>query len=172
MTGIMSVVAGSAQNIVYVPGLVKRLYTGYAGADADWFEGRIPYNTSIDTPPQDQSWSDDDYSGLWQGYFRPTITGVNTFTMQISGSRYDAYVYLWVGSTALSGYASNNALISAAGTASAGTSLVAGINYPIRIQVGYADDSGFFTSSNLNFTLLINSSTSYQTYYNQLTVGF
>lgn len=168
----MSVVAGSAQNIVYVPGLVKRLYTGYAGADTSWFEGRGPYNTSIDTPPQDQSWSNDDYSGLWQGYFRPTVTGVNTFTIQISGNRYNAYVYLWLGNTALSGYASNNALISAAGTASAGTSLIAGINYPIRIQVGYADDSGFFTSSNLNFTLLINGSASYQTYYNQLTVGF
>jgi len=168
----MSVVAGSAQNIVYVPGLVRRLYSGYAGADANWFNSQSPYNVSIDTPPQDQSWSNDDYSGLWQGYFRPAVTGVNTFTMQISGSRYISYVYLWLGSTALSGYASNNALISASGTASAGTSLVAGINYPIRIQVGYADDSGFFTSSDLSFTLLINSSTSYQTFYNQLTVGF
>jgi len=168
----MSVVAGSAQNIIYVPGLVRRLYNGYAGTDASWPDFRSPYNTSIDTPPQDQSWSDNDYSGLWQGYFRPTVTGVNTFTIQISGRNYDAYVYLWLGSTALSGYASNNALISAAGTASAGTSLVAGINYPVRIQIGYRDDAGFFQSSNLSFTLLVNSSTSYQTYYNQLTVGF
>jgi hypothetical protein len=172
MTGIMSVVAGSAQNIVYVSGLVRRLYSGYAGTNANWFDSRSPYNTSIDTPPQNQSWSDDDYSGLWLGYFRPTTTGVNTFTIQISGSRYDSYCYLWLGDTARSGYASNNALISSSGTASAGTSLVAGTNYPIRIQVGYEDDSGFFTSSDLNFVLVVNGSTSYQTFYNQLTVGF
>ena len=168
----MSVIAGSAQNIVYVPGLVRRLYTGYAGTDANWPDSRSPYNTSIDTPPQDQSWSNDDYTGLWLGYFRPTVTGVNTFTLQISGRNFDSYSYLWLGDTARSGYASNNALISASGTASAGTSLVAGINYPIRIQIAYGDDSGFFTSSNFSFTLVVNSSTSYQTFYNQLTVGF
>ena len=168
----MSVVAGSVQNIIYVPGLIRRLYTGYAGASTDWFDGRSPYDTSITQSPQTQSWSNDDYSALWQGYFRPGVSGVNTFSLEISGSRYNAYAYFWLGNTALSGYASNNALIATTGTTSAGTSLIAGINYPIRIQVGYEDTSGIFTSSNLSFTLIVNGSASYQTFYNQLTTGF
>jgi len=173
MTGAVAAVLGSGQNIVYAPGLVRKLYTGYASTNTAYFDSRTPYSTSIDTAPANQSWDDDDYSGLWTGYYRPASSGITTFTINISGDRYNSRSYLWIGATARSGYAANNALIAAgSGGGSAGTSLLGGISYPIRIQVGYEDDSGFFTSSDLSFTLTVNGSTSYSVFYNSLTQGF
>jgi hypothetical protein len=173
MTGAVAAVLGSGQNIIYAPGLVRKLYFGYAGTNTAFFDSATPYNTSIDQAPANQSWSDDDFSALWIGYYRPASSGITTFTINISGSRYNSRSYLWIGSTARSGYAANNALIAAGDSGgSAGTSLLAGIAYPIRIQVGYEDDSGFFTSNSLSFTLTVNSSTSYPIFYNSLTQGF
>ena len=168
----MAAVLGSGQNIIYAPGLVRKLYFGYAGTNTSYFDSATPYSVAINTAPATQSWSDGDYSGLWMGYYRPVSSGIATFNINISGSRYNSVSYLWIGSTAISGYASNNALIAASGGGSAGTNLLAGIYYPIRIQVGYEDDSGILTDSDLSFTLTVNGSTSYPVFYNSLTQGF
>jgi hypothetical protein len=177
MTGAVAAVLASGQNIVYVPGLVRKLYFGYAGTNTAYFDSTTPYSTSINTAPIAQSWStgafeDEDYSGLWIGYYRPVLSGITTFAINISGTRYSSVSYLWIGSTARSGYAANNALISAGSSGgSAGTSLLAGVSYPIRIQVGYRDTSDIF-NSNMSFFLAVNSSTSYPVFYNSLTQGF
>ena len=84
--------------------------------------------------PNDSSWVS--YSVEWFGYFYATVSGTYTFyTVSDDAS------YMWIGSTALSGYTTANALINNGGIHGAqevsGTiALTAGTFYPIRCQFG------------------------------------
>lgn len=134
MTGIMASVAGNALNIVYASGLY-----GPTGVD----QAPINGSASNDNTPR---------SLTWIGYFRPTSTGSNSFSISASWTSDDSEgqysrAYVWVGATARSGFTTGNALASANdSTGSGSTSLVAGQYYPIRVQWDYylPFSSGFF----------------------------
>ena len=95
--------------------------------------------------PNDASW--ESYSVEWFGYFYATVTGTYTFyTVSDDAS------YAWVGSTALSGYTTANALINNGGLhgaqeISGSVSLIAGNFYAIRCQFGenFSGDSYTFS---------------------------
>lgn len=167
----MAAVATGGVNISYATGLYKKLYFGYAGSNTGYFDSSSPYAEAADPAPCSQSWSNGDYSALFIGYFQPTVSA-NTITLSISGSNSTNQNYVWIGNAAKSGYNAGNALFSSSGSGQGFINLVAGVYYPIRIQIGYRDDASFFQSSNLSMTLLINSSTSYGVFYNSATGGF
>ena len=97
--------------------------------------GVVPNNESFDS-----------YSVEWFGYFYATVSGTYTFyTVSDDAS------YMWIGSTALSGYTTANALINNGGIhgareISGSIALTAGTFYPIRCQFGenlYGDNYTF-----------------------------
>jgi hypothetical protein len=144
MTGIMASVAGNALNIVYASGLY-----GPSGVD------QAPINGSASNDNTARSLT-------WIGYFRPTSTGSNSFSISATWTSDDSVGqysrgYVWVGATALSGFTTGNALASANNsTGSGSTTLVAGQYYPIRVRWDYylPFDSGFFGySSSGSFSL-------------------
>jgi len=120
---------------------------GYFADDTTWFDSRtenyptglVTNFTNINTAtggivPSDSSWLT--YSVEWFGYFYATVTGTYTFYTNT-----DDASYLWVGSTALSGYTTSNCLVNNGSThtvqeRSATISLTAGTYYPIRFQFG------------------------------------
>lgn len=171
MTGSTAALAGIAPNIIYAPGLVRGIYSGYAGTNTAFFDALSPFSTDIDTGPVTQSFSGSSaLSALWRGYYRPASTGSATVGFSFSASDCVFYAYIWIGSAARSGYTSDNALLQGTG-GSAAITLLAGQYYPTRIQLAYDGDGGFFDDPELNFTLTINSGTSYATFYNSLTNG-
>lgn len=171
MSGIMCAVVGAGQNIIYVPGLVQQQYLGYAGTNTAFFDNATPFSSSIAAAPVSISFANSgNVSVLWTGYYRPTNTGNSTFTVSPSFNDANNYNYFWLGASARSGYNAGNARV--VGSGSATIPLIAGQYYPIRIQLAYSGISGFFRDPELNFTLLINGSTSYNVFYNSLTAGF
>ena len=137
MTGILAAVAGGTQNVIYAAGL---------------------YNTSygVETSPVDYSASSAGGSSLsynftWLGYYRPAATGTVTLGLATSYIEYLNYfgpyqynwggggstvAYLWLGSNAVSNPTAGNAnIVSNNNTATYAPSLVAGIYYPIRINL-------------------------------------
>ncbi len=120
---------------------------GYFADDPTWFESRTsnyPIGlatdfTSINAAtggiiPNGDPW--ETYSVEWFGYFYAPTTGSYTFYTES-----DDASYVWIGSNALSGYTTANALVNNGGlhgilTASGTISLTADTYYPIRIQMG------------------------------------
>lgn len=138
MTGIMAAVAGGTQNIIYGAGLYR---TG-SGVDTS----PITFSSSS------SGGSSLNYNYTWIGYYRPAATGSVTLGLATSYVEYIDYygntfqynwggggstiAYLWLGNTAKSGYNTGNAnIVSNNQTATYTTSLVAGINYPVRINL-------------------------------------
>ena len=73
----------------------------------------------------------------WLGYIKPNYTGTWTFT----GTGIDDTMTLWIGSSAITGFTTGNALLNISDTSASNTiSLNAGTYYPIRVQ--YANNSG------------------------------
>jgi hypothetical protein len=146
MTGIMSAIAGNAQNIVYASGLY-----GPTGVDQAPINGSDLNNSVVQ-------------SKTWIGYFRPTAGGSNSFgisaawTSDDTGEGQYSRAYVWVGALALSGYTTGNALAAADNSSGSGSAtLVAGQYYPIRVQWNYyfPFDGGFFgfdTSGSFSLT--------------------
>jgi len=143
-----------------VSGLQYRVCSGYFGDDPNWFlsqqesyaTGLVTNLANINTStggiiPLDGSLSL--YSVEWMGFFFAPNTGTYTF-ITVS----DDASYLWVGSNALSGYTTSNAIVRNGGThpmqyASGTISLTANTFYPIRIQFGEAyggDDCNIYFS--------------------------
>lgn len=132
----MAAVAGGTQNVIYAAGL----YNSSAG--------------SVDTSPIDYSATSVGgtaltYDFTWIGYYRPAATGTVTLGL---ATNYQEYLtgygpfnwggggycraYLWLGATAKSGYNTGNANVTANdNTSTYAPSLVAGIYYPVRIQM-------------------------------------
>lgn len=173
MSAIQAAVFNSGQNVIYVPGMVRGRYSGYAGSNTAWFDTRTPVSTSIISSPVTFSSSGDfNVSFLWRGYYRPSISGSVTFSTSLSSNDASTYHALWLGSSAQSGYNLSNALLSGGGSRTGSLVLTAGIYYPMRIQLAYSGDGGTFDDPFLAFSLSINSSPSYQLFYNSLTQGF
>lgn len=168
----MSAVVGTGQNIIYAPGLIRKQYFGYAGTNTAFFDSASPFSVNVNTAPVTISYSSSSsFSVLWIGYYRPEVTGNSTFTVTPNFDDASNYNYLWVGNQARSGYNAGNAQIVGSGAAT--VSLLAGHYYPIRIQLAYDGDGGFFDDPFLFFNLVINGSTSsYNVFHNSLTTGF
>jgi hypothetical protein len=131
----MAAVAGGTQNIVYVAGL---------------------YNSSIgsaDTSPITFSGSSSggsvSYNYTWAGYYRPASTGTVTLGLATSyqevvqnignynwGGGGSVVARFWLGSNAVSNPTAGNANITSNNnTSTYSPSLVAGIYYPVRINM-------------------------------------
>jgi M6 family metalloprotease-like protein len=123
----------------FEPGLMGAEYDGYFDDDVSFFEGETPVDepavfTHIDIAGHDK----DFFSWQWTGYFRPDQTG----EWKIRFSSDDA-AYIWIGSPALSGFTTDNALAKAPGIhgpmpAEGSVDLAADLYYPLRIQFGDA----------------------------------
>ena len=181
MSGIMVAVAGGTQNVIYANGLYNS-------------------STGVDTSPVTFSASSIggstlNYNYTWTGYYKPATTGTVTLGLTTNYAEYltsfGAYNwggggysigYLWLGNTAKSGYNTGNANITANDTtATYSPSLIAGIYYPIRINLlmslpysanifgdfydGYAEGSfSFLSGGSTGVSGLI--------WYNSLSNGF
>jgi hypothetical protein len=131
----------------YQNGLYFSIYSGYFNDDVNWFTGRASTNagvastfTNINTGtagiiPVNGG---DNYSVQWLGFFKPIVSGSHTFyTVSDDAS------YVWIGSNALSGFTTANALVNNGGAHApqerSGTiSLTAGEYYNMRVQFGEA----------------------------------
>lgn len=172
MSGIHAAILNSGSNIIYAVGTVKRYYAGYAGDNAIFFDSRTPFLTEIQNSPLSQTWFGEiDRSVLWIGYIRPNISGSISFNFSVGVDDASNYNMFWIGPTARAGYTAANSLFQGGG-GTVNTLLSAGIYYPIRLQVSYSGDDGFFDDPELFFTLFVNSSSSYPVFYNSLTQGF
>jgi len=126
-------------------GLIFNIYNGYFSDNVNWFKTQTPINTGISyngtnvgtfTNNIKTENSSDNYSIEWFGYFRPNQSGSHTFY-----TNSDDASYLWIGTYAMSGYTSSNALVNngnlhGMNIVSGSIDLVADTLYPIRIQYG------------------------------------
>jgi len=134
------------QSYTQALGLQFRCFTGYFNDTVTWFDqqtetssGLTSNFTNIYTSTNGTyavDGTDTSFSIEWFGNFYAPYTGTYTFTL-----RTDDASYLWLGSTALAGYTTGNALINNGGThvmrtVSNTIALSAGTYYPIRIQYG------------------------------------
>ncbi len=135
MSGIMAAIAGSTQNVIYAAGL----YNSSVG--------------SVDTSPIDfssnSSGGSQSFNYTWAGYYRPASTGSVTLGLSTSyqevvqnlgffnwGGGGFVVAYFWLGQNAISNPQVGNANITSNNnTSSYSPSLVAGIYYPIRINM-------------------------------------
>jgi hypothetical protein len=121
---------------IYNAGLIGRFYSGYYfNDDVNFSSSRTALTTQVVQETISSSYQDL-YTWEYVGYFRPPATGTYTFVTYS-----DDASYIWVGSTATSGYSTGNALVNNGGLhgirgASGSINLVAGTYYPIRIQFG------------------------------------
>jgi hypothetical protein len=133
------------------PGLKYTVYAGYSNDNVNFYTNNTTYKTggtgsstgtvnnisSINVGTNGyvpSNGSMENYSVQWLGYILPDISGTWTFyTTSDDGS------FLWIGSTATSGYTTSNVLVQNGGLhaeqeRSATITLNAGQFYPIRIQ--------------------------------------
>lgn len=141
----MSAIAGKSKGLV--DGLTWKFAQGYLNDTPGYFDtngyskiGRTSDLTNLTTATNGQYTSAqtiDTYSLEFTGYFRPSESGIHTF-YTIS----DDCSFVWLGTTALSGYTTANALVNNGGARAAqmrsGNTayLTAGTYYPIRVQFG------------------------------------
>ena len=128
---------------VYYSGLWGKRVDGYFNDDVNYFSGRTVVQSMAFQDLSGFSSYRDQYSWEFTGYFQPPYDGTYTIGM---GS--DDASYLWIGSTAVSGFTTGNPLINNGGlhgyqTVVGQINLLAGVYYPIRIQFGenYGADS-------------------------------
>ena len=161
----MTAIVGSTLSITYASGLY-----GPSGVDV------VPITSSGNSPTT--------FTRTWIGYYRPAVTASTNFQVTATwssafsdGEQY-SLGYLWLGNTAISGFNSGNANVTANdNTASTNISVTAGQYYPIRLQWDANLTSGndpFFgpytTSGNLQ--LFIAGSNTPELFYNSITNGF
>ena len=128
----------------YAAGLYKTTYSGYFADNVNFFSTATPQAfgtnpaTSVQTTSITEPATDDGsfFSCQWLGYFKPTTT--ETYTFFTSS---DDASYVWVGSNAVSGFTTANAIVNNGGLhgtleLSGSIALTAGVYYPIRIQFG------------------------------------
>jgi hypothetical protein len=141
----MSAVAGKSRGLL--EGLTWKFANGYMADTPTYFDtngyskiGRTSDFTNVGAATNGQyteAQSIDGYSLEFTGYFRPLESGVHTF-YTIS----DDCSFVWLGTTAQTGYTTANAIVNNAGThgqqmRSGNTAyLIAGVYYPIRAQFG------------------------------------
>jgi hypothetical protein len=160
-------IVGSA-TLKYANGLYARSYSGYFSDVTTWFatasQTAATATTTLTIPSVTSN-----TSIQFLGYFLPRTTETYTF-----GLASDDSSYMWVGSNAVSGFTTGNALTAATyntGEVFGTISLTAGIYYPVRIQYGNGPSAGSF---NLSFSTPTISKTSTWTdfiFYNTATNG-
>ena len=161
-------------------GLFKTTYAGYFDDVPSFFATATPtaYDTnpatSVQTTEISESSNDDGsyFSCEWLGYFLPTTTETYTFF-----TASDDASYVWVGSNALSGFTTENAIVNNGGAhavqeASGTISLTAGTYYPIRIQFGEAGGGDELTFSYSTPTITKTTNVTGRVFYDSNTSGF
>ena len=121
---------------VYYTGLWGKRVDGYFNDDVNYFSGRTVVESRVFNSMEYVSSYQDLYSWEFTGYFKPPQDGYYNFSL---GS--DDASYLWIGSSAVTGYTTGNPLISNGGlhgfrAYANAIYLLAGVYYPIRIQFG------------------------------------
>jgi len=138
--------AGDAHDLPWPPpwtsGLAERMYDGYMADNPYFFSSSTPVTSDVVTVISHDfgyfggsNEDGDNFSYEWLGYFYAPVAGTYSFRTDA-----DDRSYLWLGSTALSGYATSNALVNNGGShdaerIEASTYLEIGY-YPIRVQFG------------------------------------
>jgi hypothetical protein len=126
-------------DITYTAGLFKTTYAGYFNDNVNFFATATPTTfganpaTSVQTTSISEPSSDDgsSFSGQWLGYFLPSTA--ETYTFFTSS---DDASYVWVGSNAVTGFTTENAIVDNGGLhgnqeRSGTVSLIGGVYYPI-----------------------------------------
>ena len=166
--------------IPYVAGLFKTTYAGYYNDVVSFFATAAPTtygtnpSTSVQTTAITEAASDDgsNFSCQWLGYFLPSTT--ETYTFFTSS---DDASYVWVGSNALTGFTTANAIVNNGGAhgnqeRSGTISLTSGVYYPIRIQFGEASGGDVMTFNYSTPTIPKTTTVTGRVFYNQTTNGF
>ena len=166
--------------IPYVAGLYKTTYAGYFADDVGFFATATPTTygtnpaTSVQTTAISEAGSDDgsNFSIQWLGYFLPATTETYTFF-----TASDDASYVWVGSNALTGFTTANAIVNNGGAhavqeASGTISLTSGVYYPIRIQFGEAGGGDALTFNYSTPTITKTTNVTGRVFYNAATNGF
>jgi len=170
----------SSSGKTYLAGLYKKTFVGYFADVPSWFDtattgtyGSNPAE-SVQTTAISESAADDgsSFSCQWLGYFKPTTTEDHTFY-----TNSDDASYAWVGSSALSGYTTANALINNGGAhgmveKSGIVSLTAGVYYPIRIQFGESGGGDQLDFSYSTATIGKTTTVTGKVFYNAATNNF
>jgi len=167
-------------DITYTAGLYKTTYSGYFADVPSFFATATPTtygsnpSTSVQTTAISEASSDDgsNFSCQWLGYFLPSTT--ETYTFFTSS---DDASYVWIGSNALSGFTTANAVVNNGGThgvqeRSGSVSLTAGVYYPIRIQFGEATGGDSLTFNYSTPTITKTTTVTGKVFYNPATNGF
>jgi len=167
-------------DITYTAGLFKTTFSGYFADNVSFFATATPTAfganpaTSVQTTAISEPSSDDgsSFSVQWLGYFLPSTTETYTFF-----TASDDASYVWIGSNALSGFSTSNAVVNNGGAhpvqeASGTISLTAGVYYPIRIQFGEAGGGDAMTFSYSTSTITKTTNVTGRVFYNPTTSGF
>ena len=123
------------------PGIKKVTYSGYHTDDVAFTNTATVTDTTTATNFTIASIAENT-TVLYTGYLLATYTGTWTFTITS-----DDASYLWIGSTAVSGYSTSNELTTASylGPGTGTISLTAGQYYPIRLLYGNGPSGGSLT---------------------------
>lgn len=167
MSGIMTAIAGNAQNIIYVSGLwVSELNTAQ----------QSPITASVSTNGEVTIVRN------LIGYYQAPATGTINLSIQTTAGTSGGFTTsastqgrLWFGNNAFDGN-NNTASISASGsqTVSANFNMTQGVYYPVRIRWnGSYSGSGFNSAfGSITFSSQSSTNVSGRIFYNQLTNGF
>ena len=166
--------------IPYVAGLYKTTYAGYFNDVVSFFATATPTTygtnpaTSVQTTAITEAGSDDgsNFSCQWLGYFLASTTETYTFF-----TASDDASYVWVGSNAITGFTTANAIVNNGGAhgvqeRSGTISLTAGVYYPIRIQFGEAGGGDAMTFNYSTSTITKTTNVTGRVFYNPTTNGF
>ena len=167
-------------DITYTAGLYKTTYAGYFNDVVSFFATATPTTygtnpaTSVQTTAITEAASGDgsNFSCQWLGYFLPSTT--ETYTFFTSS---DDASYVWVGSNALTGFTTANAIVNNGGAhgnqeRSGTISLTSGVYYPIRIQFGEASGGDVMTFNYSTPTIPKTTTVTGRVFYNAATNGF
>ena len=164
----------------YLAGLYKTTYSGYFADNVSFFATATPASvggnpaTSVQTTSIFEPATDDgsNFSCQWLGYFKPTTS--ETYTFFTSS---DDASYVWVGSNAVTGFTTTNAVVNNGGlhanTEKFGSiALTAGTYYPIRIQFGEQGGGDVMTFNYSTPTITKTTTVTGLVFYNTSTNGF
>ena len=163
----------------YAAGLYKTTYSGYFADNVNFFATATPQAfgtnpaTSVQTTSITEPATDDgsNFMVQWLGYFKPTTT--ETYTFFTSS---DDASYVWVGSNAVSGFTTANAIVNNGGLhgpveLSGSIALTAGVYYPIRIQFGENGGGDVMTFNYSTPTIIKTTTVTGLVFYNTTTNG-
>jgi hypothetical protein len=164
---------------VYVAGLFKTTYAGYFADNVSFFATAIPTSyggnpaTSVQTTIIQETSADDgsNFSVQWLGYFLATTTETYTFF-----TTSDDASYCWVGSNAVTGFSTANAIVNNGGlhgpVEQSGTAaLTANTFYPIRIQFGEQGGGDILDFNFSSPTIPKTTNVTDRVFYNRFTNG-